>query len=1616
MGVRSGGPVIMMLPTVAPSATSTTALPRIFGPRAFAVLLPLLLAAALLALVPSASAHGTTPVPDFVCATDTVYSLDGDSHVISKLTPSTGSFSSNGSFAVGQDDIVNALALAGSGRYIYGYNRSEDKVLRYDATTNSLDEYSGSAGSSAGSVVAGAINPANGIYYYAASNSPWKLYAFNTATNTAIGQVGTISGLFGNGDFAFDSVGNLYVVSNDNSQAGVLARITGPLPIATGSTALTPTVLSNQLPSGYGSYAAMAFDGSGELIIGTGDGKVLRVNPSSGALIATRTVSLSLHDMTSCSAPSTALVRVDLPQGRHDAADQFTVKITGGGISTGNTGTTTGSDTGLQDETGEVGGSVVVLPGTTYTITQTAAGGTDLADYTTTWTCTNLSSGATVASGNGSTGTFAAPSGSGNSVVCTFTNQPLLPAMSLEKSASSIADTNASGRPDAGDRITYSFKVTNTGNVVLKDVAVTDTKVAPVTCPAGDLNPGASKTCTATSYPLSQADVDAGSVVNTATATGKTPQGVTLTAQDSVTTPVPSLPAIDLHKAASAVSDVDANGIDAGDQVTYTLTVTNTGNVTLNPVTVSDPLLGTITCPTGPLAPGATRPCTPKVYTLTQADVDAGKVDNTATTTGKPPTGANVTDADSTSTPLPGSPGIRLDKVASAVTDVDGNGTDAGDQITYTLTVTNTGNVTLNPVTVTDPLLGGVITCPPASLAPASSKTCTLRTYTLTQADLDAGNVDNTATATGTKPGGGTVSDDGSTSTPLPRSPRIELHKSAGAITDGDGNGPDAGDTITYSFTVTNTGNVTLNPVTVADPKLGSITCPSGALAPGVTRPCTAKIYVLTQADVDATTVNNTATATGTAPNGTNVTDDDSVITSVGAHPSIRLVKSAGGVIDVNGNGADDGDQVVYTFTVTNNGNVTLANITVTDPKVGPVLCSSDPLAPGQSRTCAPRTYVLTQADVDAERVENTATATGTAPSGATVQDDDTAVVDLPATARIQLVKTASEIVDTDGNGPDAGDTITYSFTVFNTGNVALDDIEVTDPKVGPVTCPGGALVPDESFACASVSYTITAADVTAGEVVNTATVTGKTPGGSTVTDNDSTTTPVEATLTNVTVDKVSDNPSPRVGDTVTYTLTLANTGAADAHDVVVTDTLPGGVTFVSATSPCALTGSTVRCEIGTLAAGDSRALKIKVTVDPLPALGTDHQHQLDVQKTEVHVDLEAGEQVTGNVTCQPGYVVSDGSGRIDHVDQDTGTVADVHMIENRAIGDDGWRATFVNDAVGRAQAKVFAVCIRKSTEVVNGHSHDVVLHDPLTETRALPTGRTDVTLTCAPGQTPAQPGYLLDGPASVLTTYPSGANGWTFGVVNDGRATTGTFSLRCLDDLVTTASGHTHGLGLDEVRQTVTVPAGQTVDYTLTCADGSKGIVAGYDLDPGLVNLGNDPRPIIRVFKLHNPTSGPLDARLYLLCLSIRTERGADPGGEIVNTASVTTSSSETSTTDNSDSATIDVDTTAAVAPVTPKVKVSGEKVTTTVKCRGEQGRCVGKAWLVASTSKRVHGTFIKKGTVLARTTYSIRAGAKVVLKLSATSTGRTALSPRGFDKARLSIAGETWIVRITR
>src|SRR3954451_9055650 len=145
----------------------------------------------------------------------------------------------------------------------------------------------------------------------------------------------------------------------------------------------------------------------------------------------------------------------------------------------------------------------------------------------------------------------------------------------------------------------------------------------------------------------------------------------------------------------------------------------------------------------------------------------------------------------------------------------------------------------------------------------------------------------------------------------------IALQKDAGTPTDVNGNGlTDAGDTIAFTFTVTNTGVLPLSSISVSDPTIASITCPDPTLASGDSETCTAdNLYTVTAADEAAGSVTNTATASGVPPGTTlpiGSPPSSTTTTTESPQPLVSIIKT-GVASDGFGSPLRVGETISYT-------------------------------------------------------------------------------------------------------------------------------------------------------------------------------------------------------------------------------------------------------------------------------------------------------------------------------------------------------------------------------------------------------------------------------------------------------------------------------------------------------------------------------------------------------------------------------------------------------------------------------------------------------------------------------------------------------------------------------
>ncbi|MGL4758910.1 MAG: DUF7507 domain-containing protein, partial [Patescibacteria group bacterium] len=333
--------------------------------------------------------------------------------------------------------------------------------------------------------------------------------------------------------------------------------------------------------------------------------------------------------------------------------------------------------------------------------------------------------------------------------------------------------------PKVGDIVTYTLDVVNNGPQTAGSPVITDV------LPAGVVFVSATPTPTSNSgqtYNWNVADLANGATTQITYQVKVTQDTVqtnsaTVTSNSTDTVPGNNAAKVDVDaedvvnnlelKKKSTFNDVNSNGIsNVGDTITYEFTVTNNGNYPLTNVTLTDNKCSPITGgPIATLAVGATDSTTfTCVYNITQSDIDAGVAVNSATVSATDALGNPVTDMsddlndpatpgndDPTKTPLITAPKIEILK-KSTMQDTDGDGQfEVGETILYNFTVNNTGNVTLSNVTVTDNKCSPVAGGPLATLAVAGSDATTFTcVYTLTQADIDAGKVENSATADAT--------------------------------------------------------------------------------------------------------------------------------------------------------------------------------------------------------------------------------------------------------------------------------------------------------------------------------------------------------------------------------------------------------------------------------------------------------------------------------------------------------------------------------------------------------------------------------------------------------------------------------------------------------------------------------------------------------------------------------------------------------------------------------------------------------------------------------------------------------------------------------------------------
>ncbi|HXI11176.1 MAG TPA: hypothetical protein VNM92_00825 [Thermoanaerobaculia bacterium] len=425
-----------------------------------------------------------------------------------------------------------------------------------------------------------------------------------------------------------------------------------------------------------------------------------------------------------------------------------------------------------------------------------------------------------------------------------------------------------------------------------------------------------------------------------------------------------------------------------------------------------------------------------------------------------------------------------------------------------------------------------------------------------------------------------------------------------------------------YRFTVENTGDVPLSPISITDNTLNVSSCNAAFAA------VTLQVAVAANDNHIATCItgpiaitsglhSNTASATGTFAG---VTTTSSPSTATYATTGLTLVKNVTQTFFTNA-----GDSLNYSYTVTNSGSAPLAGpVTVADNKVA-VTCPSvttvgdfdNFLEINEILTCN-ATYIITAGDVAATSVTNTASAT----AGGVTSPQVSRTVNA-GQADVAITKTLSTAAPFT-----TGQTITYSLVVSNNGPSTATNVQVSDTPTNLTigTVSGGCATLPCTIANlasgANAMITVTATINAAGAFDNAASVvaTQSDPVPANNTDNSGNGGTATTSSADVAISKTLVTAAPfTIGQTVTYSLVVSNNGPSTATNVQVSDT-PTNLTIATVSGACA----TLPCTIANLASGANATITVTATInaagafdnaatataaqtDPVPANNTDN-------------------------------------------------------------------------------------------------------------------------------------------------------------------------------------------------------------------------------------------------------------------------------------------------------------------------------------------------------------------------------------------------------------------------
>jgi uncharacterized repeat protein (TIGR01451 family) len=645
----------------------------------------------------------------------------------------------------------------------------------------------------------------------------------------------------------------------------------------------------------------------------------------------------------------------------------------------------------------------------------------------------------------------------------------------------------------------------------------------------------------------------------------------------------------------------------------------------------------------GVLSAGSTAQVT---ILVTPTGAAAPTVSNTATVSSQSSDPDLTNNSATLMTPVAPAADLSLALVAAP------NSVLAGQNLTYTLTVVNNGPSDADNVSIVDTLPANVTFVSATSSAGTSGTPSVVNGAQVVTIPLGTVTNGSTVTAmvvvTTTGSTAASIADNASvmsadTSDPntannsASASSNVTPAADVGVTIAGSAASVSAGQNLTYTITVTNNGPDTASNVMLTNtfptnatfvssnatqgtaPTPGSGAVSLGSLAAGAMATVTIVVTPNAGAVPSITDSASISSSTPTDPNTKN--NSASVTTTVTPAADLTVTVAAPSSVTV-------GQDLTYTINVTNNGPSTATGVVLTDtlpplPADGTFVSGSAGTLAGSTLTdnigtltagaSVTVTIVIAPNAGALPSVANTATVTNQVPdtnqanNTATVMTDVTSNADVSVgiapVATVPVGGTLSYTINVHNNGPQDASAVVLTDTL----PAGVTFVSATSTLGGAVTNTNGVVTANigtlQNNATDTIVIVATPTAAAAATVTNSVLVTTQSTDTNLTNNSKSITTNVTP-VASVSVGLVASASSVLVGQGLSYIATVTNGGPSAAPATTLTDALPAGLSFVSATasngSTATISGSTLTAALGTLAAGASVSVQINVT--PLQA------------------------------------------------------------------------------------------------------------------------------------------------------------------------------------------------------------------------------------------------------------------------------------------------------------------------------------------------------------------------------------------------------------------------------